>query len=113
MNNSNELEFLFVYGTLKDPLVQQQVLGRKPDSEKDVITGMGLRLVSLGENTYFTIVEEPGAQVAGLALQVTSGEITRADQYEGDDYLRVLSQLKSGIEAWVYIDRTGKAKPVI
>ena len=42
--------------------------------------------------------------VEGTVFQVTKKELEHADAYEPEDYKRVLVRLKSGIDAWVYLN---------
>lgn len=44
-------------------------------------------------------------QVEGMVFQITGAELLQADKYEVDDYARVLVNLNSGLEAWIYISR--------
>jgi hypothetical protein len=41
--------------------------------------------------------------VEGVALALTRQELEQADEYEPDDYRRVQIQLRSGLDAWVYL----------
>jgi hypothetical protein len=45
----------------------------------------------------------PGDRIAGVALHVTDAELFAADEYETDDYRRVIVTLESGREAFVYV----------
>jgi hypothetical protein len=40
--------------------------------------------------------------VAGTVFELSREEITRADDYEVDDYQRVRAVLKSGRNCWIY-----------
>jgi hypothetical protein len=40
--------------------------------------------------------------VAGTVFELSREEITRADDYEVDDYQRVRAVLKSGRSCWIY-----------
>ncbi len=42
--------------------------------------------------------------VEGIVFKVTKREIEEADAYEPAGYERVLIQLRSGINAWVYLN---------
>jgi hypothetical protein len=42
--------------------------------------------------------------VEGTAFAVTAGELGRADAYEPDGYGRVRARLRSGLDAWVYVN---------
>jgi len=38
-----------------------------------------------------------------MVFEITPEELAQADLYEVDDYKRVKCRLKSGIDAWVYV----------
>jgi hypothetical protein len=40
--------------------------------------------------------------VSGMIFELTMDELKRADEYEVDDYERVLSRMISGAKAWIY-----------
>ena len=40
--------------------------------------------------------------VSGMVFELTMDELKRADEYEVDDYERVLSRMISGAKAWIY-----------
>ncbi len=50
------------------------------------------------------------AEVLGLCLELTPGELHHADVYETRLYHRVRKRLDSGREAWVYL--ASKSKPL-
>ena len=95
-------EFLFVYGTLQNPAVQQFVFGRPIAGTYDILEGFTRSTISLGTETYFIVEQEDGSTVEGLLLEITPEELTRADRYETSDYRRFHVTLRSGQEAWVY-----------
>jgi len=41
--------------------------------------------------------------VEGTVFCITADELLAADDYEVDDYTRVLVPLRSGVRAWVYV----------
>jgi len=87
---------VFVYGTLRRPIVRRLVIGRStpvqpatlPDFRKE-----GLNLKS-----------QEGAQTSGEVLVVDDEELRRLDRYErlGIRYQRSMLTLESGETAWVY-----------
>jgi len=95
-------EFLFVYGTLMNPLVQQRVFGRTAPGEADKLVGYRKDLIHLGSGVYPIIRPEAGAVVEGMVIQVTRAELKLMDRYEGPAYQRVRVTLVGGREAWVY-----------
>lgn len=96
------MQNLFTYGTLRDPLVQQMLLGRLTPGTPDTLDGYGKCEITLESNTYPIIHQQPGRMVNGLVIAVTADELKTLDEYETDAYQRVRVTLRSGIEAWVY-----------
>ncbi|PMQ06674.1 hypothetical protein DyAD56_04205 [Dyella sp. AD56] len=47
--------------------------------------------------------DNPVDEVSGKVFRVTDAELAAADRYEVSDYKRVAVLLKSGRQAWVYI----------
>jgi hypothetical protein len=45
----------------------------------------------------------PSDFVEGTVFKVTHSELKQSDAYEPDGYKRALVQLRSGLEAWVYL----------
>jgi gamma-glutamylcyclotransferase (GGCT)/AIG2-like uncharacterized protein YtfP len=96
------MEQLFVYGTLQLPDVQQRILGRVVNGTPDTLEGFTRGNITLGVATYFIAVEQAGASIDGIVLELTPDELERADRYETDDYRRFRVMLRSGKEVWVY-----------
>lgn len=99
------MEKLFTYGTLRNPATQVQLLGRqlgegKPDSLR------GYRLAKLrGIHFVYSILQpHPGSIVDGTLFEVTSEELQKLDDYEGDAYQRVSVTLVSNTRAWAYTE---------
>lgn len=95
-------EQLFVYGTLKDPAVQQAVFGRVARGKLDTLEGFAKGEIVLEGTVYPIIRPDSQSVVEGLVIEVTPVELAQIDRYEGDDYQRVQVTLKSGQRAWVY-----------
>lgn len=95
-------EKLFVYGTLKDPVIQKDVFGRVVKGEGSRLYGYTTTAVSIDGEIY--PITEPGevsSYIDGLILGLTQKELQRADAYEGDVYKRV--SVSVGNESvWVY-----------
>lgn len=87
---------VFVYGTLRYPMVRRVVIGRRGDARSAVLDDFARRKLNI----------EPAAesQVRGQVLKVTSEELRRLDRYErlGIRYERVRLTLRDGSDAWVY-----------
>ena len=104
---------LFSYGTLQQPEVQLATFGRHLGGERDAIVGHELEWVTIvdphviatsGSDRHPVLVasDRPDAAVDGTVFTLTAAELAAADEYEVDDYARVLVPLRSGREAWVY-----------
>ena len=96
------MEYLFVYGTLRVPNIQQSVLGRVVTGTPDILDGYGRSTISAGIATYFILVEQASESVEGVVLEITQDELERADRYETDAYRRFRVNLRSGKQVWVY-----------
>ena len=42
-------------------------------------------------------------EIKGTVFAISEAELAAADEYEVDDYRRVLVPLRSGAQAWVYV----------
>jgi hypothetical protein len=111
------IESLFSYGTLRQEEVQLATFGRRLASRPDALVGYALKIVQIRDRSF---VAKNGAHhrtlqftgsasdvVEGVALALTRQELMQADDYEPDDYERVRVQLRSGLDAWVYL-QTGQ-----
>ena len=78
---------LFSYGTLQQPDVQLATFGRHLGGERDPV---------------LVASDRADAAVDGTVFTITAAELAAADEYEVDDYSRVLVSLRSGRQAWVY-----------
>jgi gamma-glutamylcyclotransferase (GGCT)/AIG2-like uncharacterized protein YtfP len=87
---------LFVYGTLRSPLVRFVVTGRVRSTETASLPGFR----RVGRD----IAYDPESQVEGLVVYVSTSELRRLDRYErtGQRYERVELVLDDGDPAWVY-----------
>lgn len=108
------MELLFSYGTLQLEKVQLSSFGRLLNGQQDALTGYKLSQVEITDEAVLAQSEQrfhPVAipsgniddKVSGVVFEITYDELLRADEYEVDDYARVLATLASGKKAWVYI----------
>ncbi|WP_212823353.1 gamma-glutamylcyclotransferase family protein [Catellatospora sp. TT07R-123] len=108
------MPLLFSYGTLRDPAVQQANFGRELAGRSDALSGFRVDLVEItdpdvlavsGQSHHPIVVasDVPADQVAGMVFEVSDAELAAADDYEVDDYRRILVTLASGVRAWVYV----------
>lgn len=109
-----EIEHLFSYGTLQTEAVQRATFGRRLEGQPDRLASYRLTLIEIQDQDF--VVTSGSAQhrnlqftgsasdfVAGTVLTLTRQELEQADAYEPVEYKRVLVQLQSGINAWVYV----------
>ncbi|MBC2838536.1 gamma-glutamylcyclotransferase family protein [Robiginitalea sp. SC105] len=103
-------EYLFVYGTLTDPHISEQVFGGLPPYTRDSLEGFEKLEASVaGQYPEVIPCGKEGTAVAGMLLEVSQEELRRADLYETDLYYRKILSLKSGRQAWVYLAARNKA----
>jgi acyl-CoA thioesterase FadM len=107
-------EWLFSYGTLQDPAVQQANFGRTLEGRRDSLPGYALSSVTIqdpqviqtsGQITHSIIdpSQRSEDEVAGTVYPLTAQELAAADRYEVAEYRRVAVTMKSGLKAWVYV----------
>jgi gamma-glutamylcyclotransferase (GGCT)/AIG2-like uncharacterized protein YtfP len=107
-------ELLFSYGTLRQREVQLTTFGRELNGHDDAIVGYELDWVTITDphviatsgsdrHPILKPSDRPGAAVEGTVFSITQVELAAADEYEVDDYRRVLVPLRSGGQAWVYV----------
>lgn len=87
---------LFVFGTLRSPLVRWVIMGRAGDQEPAILVGYRKEALD--------IAPDPEAEVPGYVLMVSPLELSRLDRYErlGIRYNRIKMALGDGSNAWVY-----------
>ena len=113
--NHNYTEKLFSYGTLRYESVQLATFGRKLKGNPDILRGFSLTMVTIkdpdviaksGEAAHpiITFTGNTNDQVAGYVFDISHDELAQADSYEVADYKRISVQLKSGLNAWVYVN---------
>jgi len=98
------MEQLFVYGTLKDPLVQKKVIGKAVQGILDILEGFAISRIKLGNVVYPILIRKNGSEAKGLVISVTPKELKLIDDYETNAYERQKAVLKSGKAAWAYVE---------
>jgi hypothetical protein len=107
--------WLFSYGTLRQREVQRTIFGREAEGRTDILPGYAMSpleitdagVVATSGTFHHTIIRETGNpldEVPGMALRITPAELAAADAYEVADYKRISVRLRSGIEAFVYVN---------
>ena len=106
---------LFSYGTLQQENVQLATFGRRLDGVADTLPGFERTMIEItapevlatsGER-FHPIVRrcgDPAAGVVGTVFAITADELAAADRYEVSDYVRIAVTLKSGLDAFVYVE---------
>jgi gamma-glutamylcyclotransferase (GGCT)/AIG2-like uncharacterized protein YtfP len=97
---------LFVYGTLQNDTVVQELLGHRPFGRPAVLMGFSRTVdPSIG---YPVIRSQDGGVVAGTLLDGIDGKsLAILDEYEGPQYRRVVVQVHTVegrvLDAYVYV----------
>lgn len=105
---------LFSYGTLQLANVQLVSFGRLLHGSKDAMPGYTRMMIEItdpdviahsGTHLHPIVVhsDKQSDEVEGMVFKISAAELAAADAYEVSDYKRAKVRLKSGIEAWVYI----------
>ena len=98
---------VFVYGTLRNPVLFWLVTGQTRETRPAVLPGY--------RKQGLDVVPAPGEQADGLVFEVDTTTLRRLDRYErlGLRYDRVELTLSSGETAWVYrrLAPSGQATP--
>jgi gamma-glutamylcyclotransferase (GGCT)/AIG2-like uncharacterized protein YtfP len=108
-------ENLFSYGTLQTEAVQLATFGRRLEGRPDVLVGYGLTTIRIEDQDFVTAsgtAQHRNVRLTGVAsdivegtvFRVTKKELEQADAYEPEGYRRVLARLRSGADAWVYVN---------
>lgn len=108
------MENLFSYGTLQLESVQLETFGRKLTGKADALVGYTVGMIEIKDEeviaasgaTHHPIVRytgNPADVVPGVLYQITETELANADEYEAEDYKRVLVELQSGDKGWLYV----------
>ncbi|MCF6436712.1 gamma-glutamylcyclotransferase family protein [Pseudoalteromonas sp. MMG022] len=107
------MEALFSYGTLQQSQVQLDTFGRLLEGEHDTLLGYRVDevkitdaavIASSGKDIHPILVRtgDKSDTVKGMVFLITDDELTQADNYEVDEYHRVMATLASGKQCWIY-----------
>ena len=113
--DENTTERLFAYGTLQQETVQLATFGRRLKGKPDALVGYRLTMIRIEDRDFVAssgttrhrnlqFTGNASDLVEGTVVEVTKKELEQADAYEPTDYKRVVVQLRSGIDAWVYLN---------
>lgn len=98
---------LFSYGSLQQPAVQLEILGRSLAGTADEIVGFERVLIRRGAKQLSNVIRNgrADARVAGTVFEIADAELAVVDAYEaGDSYVRTPAALATGGEAWLYAE---------
>lgn len=109
-----QTEHLFTYGTLQTSAVQLATFERRLIGNSDALVGYHLRMIRIDDPQFVAAsgsaihrnLEFTGSDadvVEGTVFKITLAELEQADAYEPAGYKRTLVQLRSGLNAWVYL----------
>jgi gamma-glutamylcyclotransferase (GGCT)/AIG2-like uncharacterized protein YtfP len=97
---------IFCYGTLQEPSVQLELIGRTVDGALTSIEGfIVLRdYIDIDDGiAYPRIVEYPNGCVYGRILEFTDEEVVILDEYETEMYYLAEVTTKDNDVAWIYM----------
>ena len=104
-----------IYGTLQTEAVQLAAFGRRLEGRPDVLVGYSLTMIRIEDQNFMAAsgtAHQRNARftgvgsdlVEGTVFTVTRKELEQADAYEPGGYKRVVARLRSGVNAWVYVN---------
>ncbi len=110
------MENLFSYGTLQQEKVQLDTFGRLLEGKKATLQQYKLsevkiknqKVIELSGKEFHPILvftDDIEDEVEGMVFRINSLELSMADEYEVDDYIRVEAELKSGEKTWLYVSK--------
>lgn len=108
------MPLLFVYGTLREPIVQTRVLGRTvsgqpamlPGWRRDWIPVSGYAAEIAGSTVHPAAAPDPDSSLDGLVLEILESDWAALDAYEGEPYQRIEVTLADGRAAHFYAARS-------
>ena len=80
-------------------------MGRKLIGEPDTLEHYAPSQVITDNEAYPALIKSKVISVDGIVFAVDAEDFNAIDKYEGKEYKRIVAQLKSGREAWVYIKK--------
>lgn len=101
------MEYLFTYGTLQDPQVQEYIFGYILAGRPDFLFGFK-RFENAVYGQYPLVLQTQNGEdkVEGMVYEVSITDLKKADIYETSAYKREKFRLESGTVAWVYIENS-------
>ena len=104
------MEKLFSYGTLRSKEIQRQVFNRILTGTPDQLLGHKLKSLQIEEEfgmaDYVVVVpsDDLSDTIHGVVFTISNTDLLKVDVFESNAYKRVRVTLRSGIEAWIYME---------
>lgn len=99
------MHLLFTYGTLQNKDIQLSLFKRILTGNNTSLLGYQTGSIVLGNTTYpiLTPSNNKKLPIQGTCYQINDQELLICDEYEGEEYKRILVTLESKQKAWVYV----------
>lgn len=97
--------YLFSYGTLQDKDIQEQLFHRPLIGKPDLLLGFELSHKKAYGQYPVISKADVSSSISGIRYEISLEELHQVDAYEGEEYVRILTKLQSGKEAWVYVEK--------
>ena len=105
---------LFSYGTLQLPAVQRATFGRELEGVRDTLEGFRIEEIEIADPTVVALSGKtrhlvlrvtglPDDSVEGVIFELSDAELAAADGYETDDYARIATRSRGGVETFAYV----------
>ncbi|KFF04250.1 gamma-glutamylcyclotransferase family protein [Flavobacterium reichenbachii] len=104
------MEQLFSYGTLRSKEVQMRLFNKILTGKQDQLLGHKLKSLQIEEEfgmaDYVVVVpsDDLSDTIHGVVFTISNTDLAKVDVFESNSYKRVRVVLKSGIEAWIYME---------
>ena len=95
---------IFVYGSLLNKKLRQNVLGHEVEGEQDILENYTMDTHSVLVR-YPTVIKSEGDFVKGEVFKVSDSDIEKMDRYESHYYKKIEVTLKSGVMSLLYLER--------
>jgi gamma-glutamylcyclotransferase (GGCT)/AIG2-like uncharacterized protein YtfP len=105
LTQKQEMEKLFVYGTLRDKSIRKKITGKAiPSLGVFKLDGYKLSGIVIGGTEYPIIFNDPNSNelIEGELIEVSESELSLLDEYEGSEYSRTRIELQNGHVVWAY-----------
>lgn len=97
------MPLLFVYGSLIDPSIQIEAIGRVASLSQDKLNNYRTEVIAFEDADYLIALPSIGSTINGWLMEVSATELSHLDDYETDSYERIEVILDSGKQASIYV----------